>query len=119
MKRIDSTKSIAPFSFMHKHSTANKIMECNTTSLTNTSNNNRLVKVHTPSLLEHISIGSYAHSSRNDGNVICKIINVIEKAQQIETEIEQNEKEQVICQVHKNAAECAVINTQLISSLRQ
>ena len=88
MRRIDGSKVIAPFGFMHKYSTANEIMECNTTSSTNTSNNNRLVKVYIPSLLEYISIGSYMYSSRKDGNVICKIINVIEKVQQIKTEIE-------------------------------
>ena len=83
--------------FLSEYSTANEIIECNTTSSTNTSNNNQLVKVFIPSLLEYISTGSYAHSSRNDGNVIYKIINVIEKAQQIEAEKEQNGKEQVIC----------------------
>ena len=79
MRRIDGSKVIAPFGFMHKYSTANEIIECNTISSTNTSNNNRLVKVYIPSLLEYISIGSYVYSSRKDGNVICKIINVIEK----------------------------------------
>ena len=82
---------------LSEYSTANEIIECNTTSSTNTSNNNQLVKVFIPLLLEYISIDSYAHSSRNDGNVIYKIINVIEKAQQIEAEKEQNGKEQVIC----------------------
>jgi len=93
MRRIDGSKVIAPFGFIHKYSTTNKIIECNTTSSTNTSNNNRLVKVYIPSLLEYISIGSYVYSSRQDRNIICKIINIIEKVQQIETEIEQNEKE--------------------------